>query len=117
EAVFEKTQAGGVRYGGVGHVLGERIAAATGAETRVTVLGHVQRGGIPNSYDRILASAFGVHAVDLMARDKTDRMVSWRNREVTDVALDEATHGTARVDIEGTLANTARGLGICLGDR
>lgn len=117
EAVFERTQSGGVRYGGVGHILGDRIAAATGAETRVTVLGHVQRGGTPNSYDRILASAFGVHAVDLMARGESGRMVAWRNREVTDIPLEEAIRGTACVDLTGTLAMTARGLGICLGDR
>src|SRR3954468_12817525 len=58
---------GGATYGGIGHRLGAEIARLTGAETRVTVLGHVQRGGEPNAIDRLIASAFGVHAVDLVA--------------------------------------------------
>ena len=61
---------GNVTYGGIGHVLGETIAQMTGAETRVTVLGHVQRGGQPTWDDRLVASAFGVQAVDLIAEGK-----------------------------------------------
>ena len=59
----------------------------TGAETRVTVLGHVQRGGQPTWDDRLLASAFGVHAVDLIAEGKFDRLVVWQNRSVVDMPL------------------------------
>jgi 6-phosphofructokinase 1 len=55
---------GQATYGGIGHYISERIAELTGAETRVTVLGHVQRGGSPEPGDRVIASAFGVHAVD-----------------------------------------------------
>jgi len=107
---------GEVRYGGVGHRLGELIAEATGAETRVTVLGHTQRGGTPSSRDRIIASAFGVHAVDLVAAGRFGRMVSWQNRRVVDVPLAEVTQGFEPVDLDGALVRTARGLGICLGD-
>src|SRR5579884_1739457 len=64
---------GGSTYGGIGQALGHAIAERTGAETRVTVLGHVQRGGQPDWDDRILGSAFGVHAVDLIAAGKFDR--------------------------------------------
>ena len=110
-------QAGGsVTYGGVGHALGEALARLTGAETRVTVLGHVQRGGQPTWSDRLIASAFGVHAVDLIAAGRFDRMVAWQNRRVVDVPLSEAIAGPQQVDPDGALVRTARGLGICLGD-
>ncbi|MBL8671138.1 MAG: ATP-dependent 6-phosphofructokinase [Alphaproteobacteria bacterium] len=105
------------RYGGIGHYVGDRLAEATGAETRVTVLGHVQRGGMPNAADRLLASAFGVHAVDLIAQGKFDRMVAWWNRDVIDVPLASVVDHAAVVDPAGPLVRTARGLGICLGDR
>jgi phosphofructokinase-like protein len=107
---------GEVRYGGVGHILGEQIARETGAETRVTVLGHVQRGGSPNGRDRLLASAFGVAAVDLIAAGKTQRMVAWQHRDVVDVPLDEVVTRCSTVDVNGALVRTARGLGICMGD-
>ncbi len=103
-------------YGGIGHVLGEALAKATGAETRVTVLGHVQRGGQPTWDDRLFATAFGVHAVDPIAAGTFDRLVTWQNRRVIDVPLTEAFH-QAQLSEDDTLVRTARGLGICLGDR
>jgi ATP-dependent phosphofructokinase / diphosphate-dependent phosphofructokinase len=107
---------GGVRYGGIGNSLGEAITRLTGAETRVTILGHVQRGGQPTWDDRLTASAFGVHAVDLIAAGRFDRMVAWQNRGVVDVPLAEAIERPHEVDAVGTLVRTARGLGISLGD-
>jgi ATP-dependent phosphofructokinase / diphosphate-dependent phosphofructokinase len=107
---------GGATYGGIGHVLGDAIAQKTGAETRVTVLGHVQRGGQPTWDDRMTASAFGVHAVDLVARGKFDRLVAWQHRRVVDVPLTAAFELTPLTDFDDTLVHTARGLGICLGD-
>jgi 6-phosphofructokinase 1 len=104
------------RLGGVGHVIGERIAELCNAETRVTVLGHVQRGGQPDAQDRLMAAAFGVHAVDLIKEGKFDRMVAWSNRGVTDVAVVDAARRPHLVEPQGTLVKTARGLGICLGD-
>jgi 6-phosphofructokinase 1 len=107
---------GEARYGGVGHYLSDRLSAKVGAETRVTVLGHVQRGGMPSMQDRLIASAFGVHAVDLLAQGSTDRVVVWQHGQVTDVPLSEVAGITRAVDPHGTLANTARGLGIYLGE-
>jgi len=107
---------GSTRYGGIGHWLGERIAETTHTETRVTILGHVQRGGSPSPQDRLLASAFGVHAVDLVMRGQLDRMVAWRNLSVVDVPLSEVTIGARPLDPNGTLATTAHGLGIYIGD-
>src|SRR5258706_338088 len=107
---------GAMRYGGIGAYLAERITQATGAETRVTVLGHVQRGSMPSWIDRMLASAFAVHAVDLIAAGKSGRMVAWSYRQVIDVPIEDAVAHFQAVDIEGPLVKTARGLGICMGD-
>ena len=104
------------RYGGIGQYLAARIGEMTNAETRVTVLGHVQRGGIPASYDRLLGSAFGVYAVDLIAAKKFGRMVAWQNRQVVDVAIEAAIASYVKVDPHDALVHTARGLGICFGD-
>src|SRR5262249_52631887 len=107
---------GKTRYGGIGQYVAEAIATATGAETRVTQLGHVQRGGAPNSRDRLLASAFGVRAVDLIAEGRFDRMVGLWNREIVDVPLADAIKQPQVVDPDGPLARTARSLGIYIGD-
>ena len=104
------------RLGGIGHIIGEQIAEACQAETRVTVLGHVQRGGQPGAQDRLIASAFGVHAVTLIQQGKFNRMVAWSNRQVIDVPIAEAIEHYQMVEKSGTLVQTARGLGICLGD-
>jgi 6-phosphofructokinase 1 len=103
-------------YGGIGHYIGAELAERCGAETRVTVLGHVQRGGTPEPQDRLLGSAFGVHAVDLIAAGTFDRMVAWNARQVIDVPIQSAIQAAATVDPSGALVKTARGLGISFGD-
>lgn len=113
----EMTYHGGERrYGGIGLFLSEQISNITGSETRVTVLGHVQRGSSPTYNDRLLASAFGVKAVDLIQEGKFNRMVAWQNRQVVDVAIEDAIKAYQQVDLNGTLVHTARALGISLGD-
>lgn len=114
---FEVTYHGGEkRYGGIGQYLSDKIAQTTGFETRVTILGHVQRGSSPTYNDRLLASAFGVKAVDLIKEGKFGRMVAWSNRQVIDVAIEDAIAAYQEVDLNGTLVQTARALGISLGD-
>ena len=113
---FTLSQQGEDRYGGIGKYIAEQIAQLTGAETRVTVLGHIQRGGIPSPFDRLLGTVFGVAAVDLIAQGKYDQMVAWRNRQTVSVPIEEAIKTYSTVDLEGTLIKTAKGLGICLGD-
>ncbi|MEI8296360.1 MAG: ATP-dependent 6-phosphofructokinase, partial [Alphaproteobacteria bacterium] len=105
-----------LRYGGIGYYLSERLSQLTSAECRATILGHVQRGGQPNAQDRILASALGIAAVDLIAAGKFDRMVAWANRNVIDVPIQDAIDHYQAVDHDGPLVHTARGLDICLGD-
>ena len=114
--VLEQGHFADCRLGGIGQYLAEQITQKSGAETRVTVLGHTQRGGISSPLDRILASAFGVAAVNLIADDKYDRMVAWQDRQVTSIPIAEAIADYRAVDPEDTLVKTARGLGICLGD-
>ncbi|MGB5635382.1 MAG: ATP-dependent 6-phosphofructokinase [Waterburya sp.] len=114
--VLQKGHFADCRLGGIGQYLAEQITQKSGAETRVTVLGHTQRGGISSPLDRILASAFGVAAVDLIAQEKYDRMVAWQDRQVTSIPIAEAIKDYRAVDPQDTLVKTARGLGICLGD-
>ena len=114
--VLQPDAAGRRRYGGVGHDVAAMIGDATGAETRVTVLGHVQRGGSPDPRDRLLGAAFGVHAVELVKQGRFDRMVAWWNRRVIDVPLEKVVRRVRSVDPHGPLVATAHGLGICLGD-
>jgi 6-phosphofructokinase len=114
-AAFQE-QSGSTVYGGIGHILGRQIHEATGADTRVTVLGHVQRGGPPSSFDRVLASSFGVRAVDLLADRISGRMVSWWDGRVRDVSLADVVGMEKPVNPNGSRMRAARGLGICVGD-
>jgi 6-phosphofructokinase 1 len=116
DALKVEHSGGEKRYGGIGNYLGAQISERTGFETRVTVLGHVLRGAPPIHTDRLVAAAFGVHAVELIAEGKYNRMVAWSNRRVIDVAIDEAIASYQIVDLDGALVKTARALGICLGD-
>ncbi len=103
-------------YSGIGHYFSDQITELTGAVTRFTVLGHVQRGAQPIADDRVLASAFGVKAVDLIAEGKHNRMVAWQDRGVVDVPVLEAIERYSAVNPKSTLVKTARGLGISFGD-
>jgi len=78
-----------VRMGGVGVQLGKEIEARTGYETRVTILGHTQRGGSPSAFDRVLATRFGVAAVDLASKKKFGRLVAIQGNNIVDVDLAE----------------------------
>jgi ATP-dependent phosphofructokinase / diphosphate-dependent phosphofructokinase len=82
---------GHVRLGGVGEVLAREIEERTGYETRVTVLGHVQRGGSPTPRDRVLATRYGLKAADLVHERRFGRMAALHGDEITDVSLAEAT--------------------------
>ena len=109
-------QDGSERYGGIGDFISRKLNDLMNVETRVMALGHIQRGGQPIAQDRIMAAAFGVHAVNLIAEGKFGRMVAWQNRSVTDIPIQEAIGTYQRVDVDGSLVSTARGLGISLGD-
>ncbi len=82
---------GHVRLGGIGQILGREIEKRTGFETRVTVLGHVQRGGSPTAYDRVLGTLYGVKAMELVIESKFGQMASLQGNKIVSVALKEAT--------------------------
>ena len=113
---FVKYIDGQVRLGGIGTYIGDKIYKLTKAETRVTVLGHVQRGAQPTHRDRLIASAFGVHAVDLIAQNKFDRVVVWQNRNVTDVSLDSIAGRSKTININDPLIKVAKALNIYIGE-
>jgi ATP-dependent phosphofructokinase / diphosphate-dependent phosphofructokinase len=93
----ETDQFGHVRLGGVGEALARDIEERTGYETRVTVLGHVQRGGSPTPRDRILATRFGLKAADLVEDRRFGRMAALRGDAIVDVSLEDATRELKRV--------------------
>ena len=103
------------RLGGIGQRVGEYIEDQ-GFETRVTVLGHLQRGGTPTPFDRWLATRYGAAAVRLAAQGKFDRMVALYQSKITDVSLEEAIATPKRVDVNDDAVITARGMGISFGD-
>jgi ATP-dependent phosphofructokinase / diphosphate-dependent phosphofructokinase len=104
------------RLGGIGDVVGRELSDRTGVETRVTVLGHVQRGGTPTAYDRVLATRFGEAAVHLIGRGGFGRMVALHSDEIVDVALEEAVGSYRLVPKDSQLVRTARSIGIYFGD-
>jgi len=91
---------GHIRLGGIGQIVGEKIEAITGIETRVTILGHIQRGGSPTAYDRILATRFGVRAVDAVKEKQFGKMVALRSEEIIMVNLEEAVLENKKVDMK-----------------
>jgi len=101
--------------GGVGYVLQKQIKALLDVDTRVTVLGHLQRGGSPISYDRILATQFGVKAVEMVKEAKFGYMVSYRHPRIVSVPLKEAIANYNFVSLDHPLVKAAQGIGISLG--
>jgi len=104
------------RGGSVGNLLGDAIGRGARRETRVTVLGHVQRGGSPSPFDRILSTRFGVAAVELIAKGGFGKMVALRDTKVVAVPISDAIGKMKAVDPEGELVQTARAIGVSFGD-
>lgn len=102
--------------GGVARWLGEQLERLGGFQTRTCVLGHLQRGGIPVPMDRLLATRFGVAAVDLIAEGKFGQMVALRSDDIVSIPLSEAISRYRTVDLDHSLLRTGRGLGVCFGD-
>jgi 6-phosphofructokinase 1 len=96
----KKDAFGHVRLGGIGRVVSDAIEEKTGIETRLTVLGHTQRGGSPTPYDRILATRFGVRAVDTVHNGDFGKMVAVRSESIVTVKLEEAVLENKKVDMD-----------------
>ncbi|MDR8413427.1 6-phosphofructokinase [Nonomuraea sp. 3-1Str] len=91
---------GHVRLGGIGEVLAKEIEKRTGKEARTTVLGHIQRGGTPTAFDRVLATRFGLQAIDAAHEGDHGTMVALRGTDIVRVSLDEATSELKTVPVE-----------------
>jgi len=111
-----KTSPDPIRLGGIGNILGKDIKRLTGLETRVTVLGHIQRGGTPTAFDRVLATRFGTQAVRLLVEGRFGEMVALQGNEIRSVPLALAVRDIKRVPPEHPLIQTARAVGSVFGD-
>jgi ATP-dependent phosphofructokinase / diphosphate-dependent phosphofructokinase len=116
-AKFDEERRSSPRARGVGTLIGDAIARMTHRETRVTVLGHIQRGGSPSPFDRILSTRFGVAAVELIARGHFGKMVCLKGGEVSSVSIGDAVGVQKLVDPKGDMVRTARAIGVCFGDK
>ncbi len=105
-----------IRLGGIGNYVAEQLESLTSLETRVTVLGHVQRGGTPSPYDRILSTRYGVAAVELVKEKKYGMMVSLQGNEITAVPIEEAIGKLKNVSPDSELVTAAKSIGVEFGD-
>lgn len=105
------------KLGGIGQVVGAEIERRLHRETRTCVLGHLQRGGAPTTFDRVLATQYGAHAVRLVVEGRFGEMVCYRPPEIESVPIIEGVHQLRQVNPTGSEVQAARALGISFGDR
>jgi len=104
------------RLGGVGLMLGEQLEKMTGLETRTVVMGHLQRGGSPTAFDRVLATELGTRAADMVERGDFGFMAGVQKGQLVNVALEEVASGSKTVPLDHPLLQSARSIGTCFGD-
>ncbi len=102
--------------GGIGFVLGSQIEAASDIETRTVVLGHLQRGGIPTPFDRVLATRLGTRAVDMIENETYGYMVGVKGNSLMAVPLEDVARGPRTLSPDDPLIQSARSIGVCFGD-
>ncbi len=105
-----------VRLGGIGFVLGAQIEKLTGIETRTVVMGHLQRGGSPTAFDRVLATRLGTKAVEMIANGEFGQMVGVKGNSLAGVPLEEVAIGPRTVPTDDPVIRAARSVGTCFGD-
>lgn len=105
-----------IRLGGVAHALREQLQPLLRSEVRATVLGHVQRGGSPTPFDRVLATQFGNQAAQLVMAGRHDRMVTLQQGQLGCIALADVAHQYRSVPLDHPLLQTARQIGVALGE-
>ena len=111
-----KESADPIRLGGISFVLGAEIEKLTGIESRAVVMGHLQRGGTPTAFDRVLASRLGCGAVDMIINQEFGQMVGVKGNSLVGVALDYVARGPRNIPLKDPLIRDARALGTCFGD-
>ena len=110
-----KDSAEPVRLGGIGNKIASDIESITGLETRVTVLGHLQRGGVPTPFDRILATRLGTFGCDLAAKGEFGKMASLKGRDIVAVSLKEAVRRNRQVNPRDPIIKAAMAVGTSFG--
>ncbi|MCD4781339.1 MAG: ATP-dependent 6-phosphofructokinase [Candidatus Omnitrophica bacterium] len=119
DVVIEKMAdkaSGPVRLGGIAQILSGQIEEITGLEARAVDIGHLQRGGAPCAFDRVLATKLGTYVVDMIQRNKFGFMVGVQGQQLIDVALSDVAKGARLIDPQHYLVQSARSLGTCFGD-
>jgi len=106
-----------VRLGGVSEVLCDQISERTRLEGRATILGHVQRGGTPTAHDRVLATRFGYHAIELIERGEFNRLVAMQQGRLTSVPIEDVADRVKVVPPDHELVRASRAIGVSFGDR
>ena len=119
EAVYQaERDPGGVsRLGGIGEMVAAQLRRICHADVRTTVLGHLQRGGSPSAFDRLLATRFGAMAVHLVAQGKVGHMVALHQGHIAAIPMSDAVSRQKQVPLDSDLVRAALGLNICLGNR
>jgi ATP-dependent phosphofructokinase / diphosphate-dependent phosphofructokinase len=106
-----------VRLGGVGFVLADQIEQMTGLEARAIVMGHLQRGGSPSAYDRVLATQLGTKVVDMIVANQFGHMVGVSCNRLVNIKLQDVAQGPRLVPLDHPIISAARSVGTCFGDR
>ena len=112
---LEKTKSWKSQLGGIGNHLSNLIQEKTDLETRPVILGHLQRGGPPTAFDRLLATQFGVKAADLIDKGEFGRMASLKGKEIVSVPMKDAIKNLKLVPADHSLIRAARAVGTCFG--
>ncbi len=105
-----------VRLGGIGERVAHEIEQLTGKESRAVVLGHLQRGGPPTNFDRVLATQFGAHAVRFVVEGRFGQMVSYQPPDIVGVPIEEAVNVLSQVSPQSSAVVAGRAMGVCFGD-
>ena len=104
-----------IQLGGIGEYVAKMISDNTGLETRTTVLGHLQRGGSPTPFDRILSTKFGTNAIQLVMKRQFGRMVALKGSEIKSVRIADAISKQKLVSPKDSTVLTARAVGVSFG--
>jgi 6-phosphofructokinase 1 len=114
--VGERRQGAQAKLGGIGEIVAREIERRLLKETRTVVLGHLQRGGAPTTFDRVLATQYGAHAVRLIVEGRLGEMICYHPPQMDSVPIIESVNRIRTVDANGAAVQAARALGICFGD-
>jgi 6-phosphofructokinase 1 len=115
-ASYKEELTGQPNLGGIGQIVAKTLFDKTGMDIRVTVLGHLQRGGKPNAIDRILATRFGSYAVNLLSKNKFGRLVVLKGQDISDISLEDLPlYQRRKILPNDDILRTAENISICLG--